>query len=301
LPATGLIVLGGSLWHPTAFAALSGRFPERRATALAMHGMGATFSDTITPLVVGGLLVVFQWRHVLQLQVVVALLLALVIWRALANQFPDAPSQGVSRSRLLADLGTVAKNPVFLSIALSNGLLMMGRIVLLTFLPIYLQEDLGYSPFVMGFHLMLLNVMGIVSQPIIGVLADRWGRKVVLFPSLLMMGGMVLLLGVANPGLQLGLLITAIGVFYYTLSNITAVIVLDVAGPNVQGSATGLYNLATQLLILPAPIAAGVLITVYGMNSVFLLSGIVVILSGLVVLPLRLHQGSRPSPKFLPG
>ena len=36
-------------------ALLSARFPERRATALSIHGMGATLSDTLTPLAVGSL------------------------------------------------------------------------------------------------------------------------------------------------------------------------------------------------------------------------------------------------------
>ena len=50
LLGSALIGLGTALWHPTAAAALSNRFPERRATALSIHGTGATLSDTITPL-----------------------------------------------------------------------------------------------------------------------------------------------------------------------------------------------------------------------------------------------------------
>ena len=42
LAAAGLVGVGIALWHPTAMASLSGRFPEHRATAFAIHGMGAT-------------------------------------------------------------------------------------------------------------------------------------------------------------------------------------------------------------------------------------------------------------------
>jgi MFS family permease len=56
LMGSALIGLGTALWHPTAAASLSNRFPERRATALSIHGTGATISDTITPLLVGILL-----------------------------------------------------------------------------------------------------------------------------------------------------------------------------------------------------------------------------------------------------
>ncbi|HEX6174812.1 MAG TPA: MFS transporter, partial [Candidatus Binatia bacterium] len=46
LLGSGLIGLGTALWHPTAAASLSNRFPEHRATALSIHGTGATISDT---------------------------------------------------------------------------------------------------------------------------------------------------------------------------------------------------------------------------------------------------------------
>jgi MFS family permease len=59
--------------------------------------------------------------------------------------------------------------------------------------------------------------MGIVSQPVLGFLSDRYGRKAVLLPSFLTRGFLYLLLTVAAPGIQLGLVITAIGIFFYTL------------------------------------------------------------------------------------
>ena len=45
LLGSALIGFGTALWHPTANASLSNRFPERRATALSIHGTGATVSD----------------------------------------------------------------------------------------------------------------------------------------------------------------------------------------------------------------------------------------------------------------
>ena len=92
LLGSGLIGLGTALWHPTAAASLSNRFPERRATALSIHGTGATISDTITPLLVGALLASFSWETVAQLQLLPGLLFSLVVWRALAGVFTDGDS-----------------------------------------------------------------------------------------------------------------------------------------------------------------------------------------------------------------
>lgn len=288
---SGLVGLGTSLWHPAATASLSNKFPERRATALAIHGMGATISDTLTPLGVGFLLVTFPWHIVLQMQIVPALLLGFLVWRGLAGLFTDGGDRS-SHSAQLRELVALAKNPLFLWVSVATGLLQMGRLVVQTFLPIYLQEHLGYSPFVLGFYIALLHAMGTISQPIMGFLSDRFGRKAVLLPSFITLGALFVMVAVVAPGIQLGLVVGAIGIFFYTLLNIAIATVMDVAGSKIQASSYGLTSLVTQIAVFPTPMAAGYLVGMYGISSAFLLAGAFVILGGLVVAPLRLYRGS---------
>ncbi len=290
--AAGLVGLGSALWHPAAAATLSNRFPERRATALSVHGMGATSSDTITPLVMGVLLVTFPWQEVLALQIVPAILVGFLVLHGLRGIFTGAGSQA-SRSAQIREIGELARNPVFLTISAARGLTQMGRLVVLTFLPIYLQEHLGYSPFILGVHIMLLHAMGTISQPILGFLSDRFGRKAVLLPSFITLGLLFLLLAVAAAGIQLGLVITVIGVFFYTLMNITNAAVMDVAGSKIQATSYGLTSVLTQLFVIPTPILAGFLIGSYGIHSAFFLAGAFLLLAGLVISPLRLYRGSK--------
>jgi len=292
LLAALLVGVGTAIWHPAAAASLSNRFPERRATALAVHGMGATVSDTITPIAVGALLMTFQWRNFLEFQIVPALVVAFIIWRALAGFFDDT-SPGAPRSQQFRDLRELARNPAFIGLAASNGLMIMGRQVILTFLPIYLQEHLGYSTFLLGLYITLLHVMGTVSQPVLGFLSDRFGRKAVLLPSLPTLGVLYLLLAVAHPGIQLGLVITLIGVFFYTLLNVTGAAVLDLAGSRSHASSYGLTILVTQLFIIPTPIVAGYVVARYGIIFIFYLSAAFQLLAALAVMPLRLYRGTR--------
>ncbi len=63
-----------------------------------------------------------------------------------------------------------------------------------------------------------------------------------------------------------GLVIIAIGLFFYTLMNITNVAVMDLAG---------------------------FIISMYGIGSAFFLAGRFLLLAGLVVAPLRLYRGSK--------
>lgn len=289
---SALVGMGTSLWHPAATASLSNKFPERRATALAIHGMGATVGDTITPLGVGFLLVMFPWDATLQMQIVPALLLGFLVWRGLAGFFENADSHP-SRAGQIREIAKLAKNPLFIWLSVSIGLFQMGRLVVQTFLPIYLQEHLGYSPFVLGFYIALQHAMGTVSQPILGFLSDRFGRKATLFPSFIFLGVLFALIAVVQPGIQLGAVIAAIGLFFYTLLNVVIATVMDVADPKIQASSYGLTSLVTHLVVFPSPMLAGMLVGSYGIGSTFWFAGALVILGAFVLAPLKLYKGDR--------
>ena len=295
LAASALIGIGTALWHPTAAASLSNRFPERRATALSIHGTGATISDTVTPLLVGLLMANLSWHSAAQIQLLPGLLFALVLWRALAGVFSDAAGASKVTATRLRDVLVVINNRVFLGLSVATGLLSMSRLVILTFLPIYLQEHLHYSSVTLGLYIALLHALGIVSQPLLGVLSDRFGRKAVLLPSCLSLGIFYTLIAVAPPGVLLGLVILIIGLFFYTLFNIFNAAVMDVVASNVHATAYGLTSLITQIVVIPSPMIAGYLTGTLGIKSAFVLSGALLITAALVLLPLRLYRGARSS------
>jgi predicted MFS family arabinose efflux permease len=291
LVGSGLIGLGTALWHPTAAASLSNRFPEHRATALSLHGTGATISDTITPLFVGALLASFSWQTVARLQLLPGLLFALLVWRALGGVFGDGDSGPRQRSPIREVVGVI-KNPAFLGVSAATGLLSMGRLVILTFLPIYLQEYLHYSAFALGVFVALMHALGTISQPALGLLSDRFGRKAVLVPSCLLLGLFFTLLAIVPAGIPLALVIIAIGLFFYTLFNIMNAAVMDVAGAAVQASTYGLMTLITQLVVIPTPMITGYLIGEFGIKFSFVLAGVFLIAAGLILTPLKLYRGS---------
>ncbi|HET8563411.1 MAG TPA: MFS transporter [Candidatus Binatia bacterium] len=292
LIASGLVGLGTALWHPAAAASLSNSFPERRATALSIHGMGATISDTLTPLVAGLLLVSVSWNSFLAVQALPALLIACLVWRGLARHFGQGESAAVFGEHLRGMIA-LAKNSTFLGITVATSFMQMGRVVIITFLPIYLQEHLAYSPFALGIYIALLHAMGTISQPIMGHLSDRFGRKAVLFPSFTLLGLFFALLAVAAPGIWLGFVVAAIGLFFYTLLNITVAATMDIAGSTLQATSYGLSSLLMQVATSPAPLLAGWLIGIYGIHSSFLVAAGLTVVGGLLLLPLKLYRGSK--------
>lgn len=301
IPCVALLGVGTALWHPSAMGTLSRQFPERRGSALAIHGVGASIGDTIAPLAIGFLLLTLSWQKLLELHIVPAVLIALLVWRGLDSVYKKQvqETQRPSLRSYWDDVKDLMQNHVVMAIITVNVLTGMARLTIMTFLPIYIQDDLGYSALGLGFFWGLLHVMGAISQPVMGYLSDKFGRKSVLMPALIIYGLLYLMLAAADAGVQLIIVITALGMFFYALVNVTQATIMDVASDRIQSSTMGITGIFTQFLSLPAPIFAGFLVTKYGTESSFIFAGIATLISSVVLAAISVPKSSRPTPKML--
>ena len=298
LPSIAVVGIGTALWHPAATASLSLRFPQRRGSVLAMHGVGASIGDTIAPLAIGALLLVVDWRIFLGLQFIPAVLVALLLWPALGTIFQEVEGTRPSLRSYWADVQALVRHRVVLAIVGVNVFTGMARVTTLTFLPVYLREQLDYSTFLLGVHVTLLYAMGAVSQPVLGHLSDRFGRQAVLLPSLVLFGLLHWGLVVAAPGLPLALVVGAIGLFFYALGTVTQATVMDVASERVQASTMGVTTFLGQIFTLPAPVIAGFVVSGFDLKAAFVFSGCAILLGALLLAIVRVPPSSRPTPRF---
>lgn len=286
IPAAAFTVVGSSLWHPAALASLSLRFPERRGMALSIHGVGASIGDSIAPLIVGAILLVAGWRVVTQYHLIPALVVGLILWKSLGRMYQqEAPR--VAFGSYVKGLRAMITRSQVLGLVLSNSLAGMGRLSVMTFFPIYIRETLGYSTFVLGIYLTLLYVLGMFSAPVMGIASDRFGRKVVLVPATGAMGLLFLAIALAQGGVQLGVVIGLLGLFFYALVNIHHAAVMDVAGAEVQASTSAVMNLFSQPFTLASPILAGYLVEEFGIRASFWYAGATMLAAAVVLLPIR--------------
>lgn len=289
LTAAGLTALGSALWHPAAIGSLSLHFPERRGMALSVHGVGASIGDSLAPIAVGAIISVVAWRVALQAHLVPTILVSVLLWKGLmavsfgTGQKPSFKSYTSGISSLIADRQVLA-------IMGSNALIMMARLSVLTFLPIYVSETLGYSSVGLGVYLSLLYLMGTVSQPVMGSLSDNIGRKYVMIPSFVSMGLLYMSIPLAAPGFQLGLVITSLGLFFYAILNINQSAIMDVAQENVQSSTMGLMGLSSQPFTLASPVLAGYLVTGFGIEMAFWYPAAITLLAAIMLIPIRFRR-----------
>ncbi len=286
LLAVALLAAGTTLFHPASVASLSNQFPESRATAIGIYGMGATLGNTLTPPAMGLLLENFAWQRVMESQFLVGLAAAGVVWLYAARMF-EGDEVPTKKPRPFQEIKELARNPVVLVLMLVRSFNQIARQVTMTFLPIYLVEYLGYADFGMGVYLMIMSVSGLVAQSVMGVLSDRLGRKAVLAPSLLLLGLVYFLLQWAAAGVALAIVVVAIGFLFYTVANVTTAAALDVAGKGSQASSFGLVSLGTHILVVPAPTLAGYLIGRFGIMAAFFFPGVCLLVGACFVFPLR--------------
>ena len=267
---TFLVMLGAAsaLWHPSSVSTLSLQFADRRGTALALHGVGASVGDSVGPLCIGAMLLLVGWKDLAQWHMIPALILALLMWKTVRHHYSAGPS-GLTRRAYFAGIKGIFARPTIFMVMIASSFVGIARLSVTTFLPLYLAEEMGYDSFWLGFHWALLYAMGIFSQPLMGILSDRFSRKTVLLPSFATMGLLYLLLPTPDGGFLLALIIGTMGLFFYGTGNIATAAVLDVASEHVQGTTQSFMTLFQQVVTLPAPIIAGYVVSQFGYSIVF--------------------------------
>lgn len=289
LVASGLIGLGTALWHPAAMRSVSLHFREKRGMALSIHGVGASIGDAIGPVIIGAVIVGVSWKHVLNLHLIPALIIALILWKSLGIMKNDKGHK-TDLSMYLLGLKTMLADSQALGVVIVNTLVQMGRLSILAFFPIYLEETLNYSASDLGIFLGLLYVTGIISQPIMGVLSDRIGRKKVLVPSFFFMGVLYLLMGLAPAGWPLAIVVLGMGLFFYAILNLIQTAIMDVAPEGVQGSTMAVQGIFSLPFTLSSPVFTGFLVTQFGIRTSFWYAAATSFLAALLLIPIKFRK-----------
>ena len=148
----------------------------------------------------------------LHISVAPALFFAVLIYLMMRN-IPTAAADIESLREYFNSLKTLLRRPAMISLVVVTALRSTGQSAVMAFLPVYLNEELGYEFVVIGLFMSGAQVTGIVVQPIMGYLSDRFGRKVVLVPCTAAMGLLIAALKFADSEALLILTILAMGAF----------------------------------------------------------------------------------------
>ena len=293
----GMVVVSvfGSIWHLPAMGALAHHFEHRRGTALSFHGIGGNIGDFIGPIATGGLLSVLSWRGIISVYAIVPLVLTFVVFWAfrdigvLGEQ--TRPDRNIHKQ--LQMTRQLLKSLTLWIVMFVAGLRGMAYLAFITFLPLYMSDDLGFSNWSIGFHMGMLVLIGIVATPLLGYLSDRIGRKQVIIPSLVAMTVLSLLLIPFGEGASFTVLLALLGLFLYSDQPILTAAVLDMVDDDMQGTTLGLLSFERIAMGGLSPIFAGLLYGNLSIAAVFSYAGSLFALAALLLLTVQLGSRAR--------
>jgi FSR family fosmidomycin resistance protein-like MFS transporter len=279
--AAALLGLAASAYHPQSTTLLLDRFRERRGAASGVHGMGNSVGFALAPLLVGPLAARLGWRAAAALMAAPAVLgaaLVLLAWR-----WVPEPAAQVARG-----LRAGISRPLLLLTAV-NGVQQAVVVGYVTFLPAYYHSR-GADLALAGLLTAPPLAAGLLAQPVGGALSDRFGRREILFLSLVGLGASIL--AFAHAG---GALLVVFAVLVGACASLTAPIVLVYAAELAPGGGTGqavgiAWGVGIAISSIAAP-ATGAAIDAFGFPWAYTALGALALLAALGALRL---QPARP-------
>ncbi|HVJ12197.1 MAG TPA: MFS transporter, partial [Burkholderiales bacterium] len=287
LACVALVGVGNSLWHPTAIPTLGRRYPERKGLVLSVHGMGGNVGDAVAPLIIGAALAYFSWREVVVLNVVPGLVVAALLFAFLGTMrlgARKADQEKQSFKDYLGGLKEIFRSRSLILLSTGSAFRTMTQAALLTFLPVYLAHDMGYSPFWVGACLFALQAAGFAASPLAGHLSDRMGRKQILVSSMLATAVVLAAMAFTGGSPLFIALVAVLGFFLYATRPVIQAWMLDSTPKNMAGSSIGVLFGAQALGGALGPLLGGVVADRFGLLAAFYFLATTIVVANLFVL-----------------
>jgi FSR family fosmidomycin resistance protein-like MFS transporter len=288
LTCAALVGIGNNLWHPTAIPLLAQHFPERRGLAVSIHGMGGNVGDAFAPLVAGALLAYLNWRQVVIINVLPGIVMSCVLLVCLGrSQAPVRPgAEGASKRTLghvLRDFRGLLSNRTLILLSSSSIFRSMTQGSLMTFLPIYLASEMGYSPVWIGACMAAVQVAGFTAAPIAGHLSDTMGRRQIVISSMATSAVVLLCMAVAGNSPWFVFFVAVLGFFFFAIRAVLQAWLLDATPPNMGGSSIGMLFAIQAIGSATGPFISGLLADRYGLMAVFYFLAVTIVIANMFI------------------
>jgi FSR family fosmidomycin resistance protein-like MFS transporter len=139
----------------------------------------------------------------------------------------------------------------------------------MTFLPIYLARELGYSSFWIGACMAALQTAGFIASPISGHLSDKLGRRQIIMSSMAVTAVIIVFMIFAGRSSAFVFFIAFLGFFFFSIRAVLQAWLLDATPPNMGGSSIGMLFAIQALGSSIGPLVCGIIADHYGLLATF--------------------------------
>ena len=176
--AISLVYLNTTFYHPASYSFTTRLFSgERRPRALGIHGAGGTFGMALGPLTLSIFLgyLGLTWRNVYLFWAIPITLGTLLVMRVdfdeVEEELPREQGGGGSVD------ATSLITPALLTFLVYTAMRTMAMQMISPFMPLFMVDEKGFTVDQMGLIYSSLSISGLISAPLGGVFASRFGSK----------------------------------------------------------------------------------------------------------------------------
>lgn len=187
------------------------------------------------------------------------------------------PSGGIVRDLL--------RVPGFLTTLFLNlTYLWMVAAIFNTLVPLFAHDEIGMSTSAIG----VMFAVGVAAEFVVlfpaGALADRYGRRAVMLPSLAGLVVMTVLLGASSSALMLTLLLSVLAVFSGFAGVPPAAMLSDIVPTEQSGRGVGAFRFCGDIGFFLGPLIVGAASKSFGFAAAFAITAVVPAIAALLTL-----------------
>lgn len=183
-----------------------------------------------------------------------------------------------------AGVPALFRNRSLVMLTTSSAFRSMTQNALLTFLPVYLAYEMGYSPFWVGAGMFALQAAGFAASPIAGHLSDSMGRRSIMVTSMVMTAVVLVFMAFAGKSHAFIVFVAILGFFLYAIRPVMQAWILETTPKNMGGTSIGILFGAQSLGASVAPLIAGMIADRWGLLATFWFLAATIVVANLFIL-----------------
>jgi MFS transporter, DHA1 family, multidrug resistance protein len=277
--------LATAILGPVAMAAVADTFETGRGERLGWYSSATMTGRFLAPFV-GGILIFgddFRWVYMADgLAGVLALVAAIRLPLATSTSASVRKSLEEQRGKYGQEISFILRHGGILATSGIEAVQYFAFGCLETFLPIYLNEKLGYPAWKIGLLFTAQVLAATLTKPVMGRLSDRYGRVPMIVSGLALGGVTIGAMLLWSNYVTIFALMAAFGLGLATVTASTSALVADLSRAQGRGGAMGIMSSIMDIGHSTGPMAAGVLIGAYSYRMAFGIVGTCLVVAGLL-------------------